>query len=105
MLIEGARLYDRLNRTSFAPGYRDATLIIDVDRGTRIEKIELNFRKEDALAIAEFILEMHDLAWNREAPIDAEPGETKPSWVVPHGERREMCPASWHLRRSLGDAT
>lgn len=81
---------DRLLNESCAPGYRTYTLIVEIDRGTQKERCELEFSKEDALRIATRILEINDLAWCRDKPIDAEPSERKPDWIVPHGTREPL---------------
>ena len=66
-----------------APGYRDFYVIGKLPDGREVE-IKLN--AVESLRVATAILEMHDLAW-RDRPLDAEPDERRPTWVVPFGLR------------------
>lgn len=90
MLTEdGVVRIDRLANWSHAPGYRDISLIVEVDIGGQFERTTLNFTKEDALKIAYYILDTNDLAWNNGPPIDALPNEKRPHFVMPFGSRQD----------------
>ena len=80
-LTDGRILIDKLKSYSNAPGYRDISLVFDVDRGTETETVELNISKEDAFELMEYILSTQKIAWKGGPPIDADDSEEAPSIV------------------------
>lgn len=70
-----------------APGYRDATLIFDVEQlyanGPQAKaRIDLRIRPEDAESIVRHLRDVHSFAWrDGRRPIDAKEGESRPLWL------------------------
>lgn len=66
-----------------APGYRDASLTFDLlPLGTqRTIRVSMRLRPEDGEPIVQHLREVHALAWRRDVPLDARPGETRPRWI------------------------
>ena len=84
-LEDGIILMDKLKTVGNAPGYREVSIEVEVDRGGSTETLELNFSKDDAYTLMSSILDAQILAWkNSEGPIDIEAGETKPNLLIPN---------------------
>lgn len=67
-----------------APGYRDASLVFDLrpfDNASAPFRLSMRIRPEDAEAIVSHLHEVHELAWRRNAPLDAKLGESRPRWI------------------------
>lgn len=81
------RLRSKLVTYGDAPGYRDASLIFDVEQlyanGPQAKaRIDLRIRPEDAESIVRHLRDVHTFAWrDGRRPIDAKEGETRPAWL------------------------
>jgi len=66
-----------------APGYRDATLVLDLRplKSQRTLRVEMRLRPQDAEPIVRHLQEVHALAWRGHDPLDVQPGERRPSWI------------------------
>ncbi|OXR48681.1 hypothetical protein PuT2_11990 [Pusillimonas sp. T2] len=70
-----------------APGYRKASLIFDIQRigqdvSTRLYRVDISIRPEDAEGIIQHLLEVHRYAWTRPGrPLDATETEPQPFWI------------------------
>lgn len=70
-----------------APGYRSYSLFFrsdGKDGKPAGERVELCFTADDSTRIARDIIDIHQLAWDRNdrrEPIDIKPGETRPRWL------------------------
>lgn len=74
----------RLVTTGSAPGYRDASLVFDLEAPRRDAPIraELRLRPEDGEWIVRHLREVHALAWaSARGPLDIRAGETRPRWL------------------------
>jgi hypothetical protein len=89
------RIYnDQLRSVSFAPGYRDIGMQVELNDGVQSKQIELRFDDVDAQLLLHELLDAFELAWRDESgPIDKSPGEIKPKFItlwqaqkVPHSE-------------------
>ncbi len=69
--------------TGSAPGYRDATFVFNLTPigSQRGFCVSMRVRPEDGGPIVAHLREVHALAWHREVPLDARPGETRPRWI------------------------
>jgi len=72
-----------------APGYRDATLILDLApsgaaRACGNHRVTLHLSAQDSADIALHLIRVHHWAWARpgKRPLDAAPDETRPQWVA-----------------------
>ena len=66
-----------------APGYRDVTLVFDVEDlggGTR-RRIELHVSVDDSVKVRDHIDHVHRFAWSGSGPIDRREGEVRPKWA------------------------
>lgn len=72
MTIEdGKVLMDTLKTVGNAPGYKEVSIRVEIDRGGSKESLELNFSKEDTYTLMTSILDTQKLAWkDPEGPID-----------------------------------
>lgn len=73
---------------SEAPGYRDVGFTFDMrvlglDVPYEARRVERRIRPEDGEAISAHLRNVHSFAWSspRAFPLDAQPGETRPSWI------------------------
>lgn len=66
-----------------APGYRDASLVFDLQplHSKRTLRLRLRLRPQDGEPIVRHLCEVHALAWSREEPLDVQPGERRPQWI------------------------
>jgi len=78
----------RLASYSHAPGYRDASLILDckTNAGAAVApvrlEVRLNHQATESLLL--LLMRVHATAWRHgaaEPPLDAQPGEKRPSWL------------------------
>lgn len=69
--------------TGCALGYRDASFTFDLlpYGSKRSIRVRMRVRPEDGEPIAAHLREVHELAWRRHAPLDVQPGETRPQWL------------------------
>lgn len=73
-----------------APGYRDASLIFDLQPFGDVSapfRVSMRIRPDDAEPIVRHLHHVHELAWRRNAPLDAQPGENRPVWI----DRVALC--------------
>lgn len=81
-LPDGVDLQATFVTYSYAPGYRDLTLCVDVQLGGSRKRLDLRFGRRDSEHIGHAVLETHRLAWRPgRTPIDSVPGETRPTWI------------------------
>lgn len=74
----------KLVTTGNAPGYRDASLVVEMTPlGSKTNFFaELRLRPEDGESVVRHILEVHRLAWRSEGgPLDKRAGEQRPRWI------------------------
>lgn len=67
-----------------APGYRDANFVLDLEPlsgQTPAFRADIRIRPQDAGSMVRHLREVHELAWRRGSPLDAEPGEKRPTWI------------------------
>jgi len=65
-----------------APGYRDASVTVEVVDGGKRRQLELVLSPEATETLCREFLRYHSLAWHRDRPLDAKPHEqTRPAWV------------------------
>lgn len=68
-----------------APGYRDVSAVLDLapigEAGAPTVRACIHVTAQDGLRLAEHILEVHRFAWQRDRPLDAKQGESKPAWI------------------------
>jgi hypothetical protein len=68
-----------------APGYRDVHLTFDLrpigEPRQPTMRAEVRLRPEDGETIARHIRNVHRIAWDRDSPLDAKPGEQRPGWI------------------------
>lgn len=69
-----------------APGYRDVSLtfklrMIGGSGADQVHQASISLRPQDGEEIWRHIREVHHFAWSRHAPLDAKPGEARPSWI------------------------
>lgn len=82
MYMPNGRVFnDRLESYGSAPGYRDVSLVVEINRGGEKEKVELKFTLDDAVSIMQHILRVNRLAWTAGPPLDAKEGESRPVWL------------------------
>lgn len=83
-------LTSKLVTYGHAPGYRDTSLLFDVEViGQDVShppyRIELRIRPEDGETIVSHLLSVHRSAWDnsgdRHTPIDVRAGEVRPRWI------------------------
>jgi hypothetical protein len=65
-----------------APGYRDVTLIFDLQRfeSTKTHRVRMHVNTEDGLTILRHIIDVNRVAWDGQNPIDGK-GEVRPRWL------------------------
>jgi hypothetical protein len=78
---DGSVFTDRLESYGSAPGYREVSLVVEINRGSEKEKVELKFTPDDAVSIMQHILRVNRLAWQNGPPIDVKEGESRPVWL------------------------
>lgn len=71
-------------------GYRDVSVLVEVDQGKGPEQLTLKFSKDDAFEIMSYILNSQKLAWSGDGPDDKEHGESMPD-VLYLLELRNRC--------------
>jgi hypothetical protein len=74
----------RLVTTGNAPGYRDASLVFELEPIGSKSKFfaQLSLRSEDGESIVRHILDVHSFAWSTErGPLDRREGEQRPRWI------------------------
>lgn len=82
MYMPNGRVFtDRLDSYGSAPGYREVSLVVEINRGNEKEKVELKLTHEDALSIMRHIIRVNREAWTGGAPIDVKEGESRPVWL------------------------
>lgn len=66
-----------------APGYRDVSFTLDVQRfgASAKHRLCIKVNRKDGETMAKHILEVHRLAWDDRGPIDMQVGETRPHWL------------------------
>lgn len=66
-----------------APGYRDVSFTLDVQRfgATTKHRLRLQVKAKDSATMARHILDVHRLAWDGQCPIDVQQGEQRPHWI------------------------
>lgn len=66
-----------------APGYRDASFTFDLlpHGSQRTLRVSMQVRPEDGERIVGHLTDVHALAWRRDVPLDARPGEMRPRWI------------------------
>jgi hypothetical protein len=67
-----------------APGYRDASLTFDLQPLGDVSgpfRVSMRIRPDDAEPIVRHLHHVHELAWRRSAPLDAQLGENRPAWI------------------------
>ena len=66
-----------------APGYRDATLELDLRpfESQLTLRVAMRLRPQDAEPIARHLQEVHARAWSGHDPLDMQPGERRPGWI------------------------
>lgn len=66
-----------------SPGYRNVSLVFDVERfkSNRKYRLALSINADDGERIAHHIIDAHRIAWDGNPPLDARPGETRPKWI------------------------
>lgn len=80
-------LQGRFVTHSEAPGYRDATLMLDVRPATEnapdIEtRLNIRLGVEDTERILHALMNIHRFAWGRTKPLDAKSDESRPAWLT-----------------------
>lgn len=73
----------RLVTTGSAPGYRDASIVLNLfpaEVGSPF-RVDLRIRPDDAEPLVAHLREVHTSAWQRGSPLDAKPGEVRPRWI------------------------
>lgn len=77
----------RLITYGSAPGYRSASLVLDLQRigrnaSTRLYRVDISIRPEDAEGIIQHLLDVHRFAWARPGrPLNATEAESPPFWI------------------------
>ncbi len=66
-----------------SPGYRDASLIFDLEpvNTKRKLRVQLRLRPQDGEPIVRHLQEVHAQAWREHDPLDVQPGERRPRWI------------------------
>jgi len=66
-----------------APGYRDASFTLDLQRtgSERTYRLCIHVSASDSESMAQHLLDIHRLAWERGQPLDLRPGENRPRWI------------------------
>lgn len=66
-----------------APGYRDASFTFDIQRmgGDQTHRLCFRVSPQDSEAMAQHLLEVPRMAWERGQPIDVRPGDRRPRWI------------------------
>lgn len=66
-----------------APGYRDVSLVFDVEQtgGGGKLRLDMNVSAEDSVKIRAHIDGVHRFAWEGKGPIDRKEGEARPKWL------------------------
>lgn len=66
-----------------APGYRDASFTFDLQRTGSERKCRLciHVSASDSESMAQHLLDVHRLAWERGHPLDLRSGESRPRWI------------------------
>ena len=66
-----------------APGYRDVSFTLDVQRHDAATKYRLccQVSAQDSESMARHILDVHRQAWSDRGPIDMKPVEKRPRWI------------------------
>lgn len=79
---EPTRMQAKLVTYGNAPGYRDASITVEVVDGGKRRQLELVLSAEATETLCREFLRYHSLAWHRDTPLDAKPHEQKrPAWV------------------------
>lgn len=84
--IDGGDTIDlsaKLVSSGQAPGYRDASFAFDVQRtgSERTYRLSIHVSASDSESMAQHLLDIHRLAWERGQPLDLRPGENRPRWI------------------------
>ncbi|MCL1622605.1 hypothetical protein [Ralstonia pseudosolanacearum] len=83
-IAHGPHCAARYRTVAEAPGYRDVTLLLDIDDGVpRAAPVELQLSAADSATLAQTLLDLHRRAWRdpQRGPIDRQPGEMRPHWL------------------------
>lgn len=68
-----------------APGYRTAMFTFDVQRigrdGGPVRRLSLHVNAKDSEDMVRHLIEVHQWAWKRGAPLDVRQGESRPLWL------------------------
>lgn len=66
-----------------APGYRDASFTFDLQRTSseRTYRLCIHVTASDSESMAQHLLDIHRLAWERGQPLDRRSGENRPRWI------------------------
>jgi hypothetical protein len=88
VLRHGDEVSAKLVTCGNAPGYRDVSLTLDcevIGERDRVGVVRLDVRlgPKDAVSVMQHVREVNVFAWRQpdRAPLDAQPGERKPSWL------------------------
>lgn len=82
MSTEPVRMQARLITHGNAPGYRDASITVEVIDGGKRRQLELVLSAAATETLCREFLRHHSLAWHKDRPLDAKPHEqTRPNWV------------------------
>ncbi|MDI1236441.1 MAG: hypothetical protein PSV26_03035 [Polaromonas sp.] len=68
-----------------APGYRDVSFTMDVQRLRTgpAHRLNMSINAQGSQRMAEHVLEVHRLAWSDGGPLDKVEGEQRPRWIGP----------------------
>ncbi len=75
---DGRVLPDEYKSHSFAPGYRDVSLLFEINEGDKVKTLEIQLSKENVLRLLRDLENVQEVAWRDDGPIDIEPRETRP---------------------------
>lgn len=66
-----------------APGYRDVSLVFDVQRfeSSKTYQVRLHVNAEDSISVMRHIAEVNRTAWDGGRPIDSKEDEVRPRWL------------------------
>lgn len=79
---EPTRMQAKLITYGNAPGYRDASITVEVIDGGKRRQLELALSAEATESLCREWLRNHALAWHEHRPLDAQPNEQRrPTWV------------------------
>ena len=79
---EPTRLQAELITYGNAPGYRDASITVEIFDRCEHRRLELVLSAEATESLCREFLRNHSLAWHGHRPLDAKPHEQKrPGWV------------------------